>query len=199
MGGYLSSAASAGPSKQSIPPESSAMSNLVIPVVLEKNFALRDGSTEGGFPVAISLQLNENRVDNLYVASDGQFKFSFQEHGVAYNETEATDFRVEASLPISAGNPTGFTMKVDQTPVEMWGVNFAARILVNHVNSGKERVIYIPGTRTYDPAGLTGKSPVLSCMGKCFFCRKCVTCHSHVHTLCSRYSTAALCPSVEWF
>ena len=134
------------------------MSNLEIPVVLEKNFALENGSTEGGFPVARGLQLNEDSVDNLYAISDGQFKFSFQEHGVAYGETEATDYRVEVSLPIPAEKSTGFTMKVDQRPVQMWGVNFAARVLVNHAGSGKERVIYIPGTRTYDPAGLTGKN-----------------------------------------
>ena len=141
------------------------MSAPVIPVTLENTFALGDGSTADGFPVARALQLNQDQVSNVYTISGGQLKFSFQEHGVAYDETEATNYRSEVSLPVPAEQPTDFSMKVDQTPVQMWGINFAGRVLVNH-GGGKERVIYIPGTRTYDPAGLTGKSGVV-CLGKC--------------------------------
>ncbi len=131
------------------------MQHLVIPVTLEERFAQSSGSTEGGFLVTRALQLNEAEVTNVYSTTSKQFKFSFQERGVAYDETEATDFKVEVSMPIPDTQPSNVTMRVDPTPVEMWGLNFAARVIVIHTGSN-ERIIYIPGTRTYDPAGLTG-------------------------------------------
>ena len=50
----------------------------------------------------------------------------------------------------------GFSLRFDGTPVEKWGINFAGTVHVKH-SSGEERIIYFPGTRTYDPAGLTGE------------------------------------------
>ena len=136
------------------------MANLIIPATLEKNLALGDGSTEGGCPIARALRLDEDEVANLYTISEGQFKFVFQEHGVAYNESEATDYKVEAFLSIQSEQQPSFTLKVDQNPVQMWGINFAGQIQVCHA-SGEERVFYLPGSRTYDPAGLTGKNNCL--------------------------------------
>lgn len=132
------------------------MASLVIPVTLEKNLALGDGSTEKGCPVARALRLDQNEVANLYTISGGQFKFVFQEHGVAYNESEATDYKVETSLSVQVDQQPSFSLKADPSPVQMWGLNFAGRVLVRHA-SGEERAIYLPGTRTYDPAGLTGE------------------------------------------
>lgn len=130
------------------------MAGLTIPVLLEKNLALRDGCTEGGFPVAEALTFDQSEVPNLYSTSEGQLEFGFQEHGVAYNETDATGCLVETKVLLGR-SIAGFTLATDPTPVQMWGVNFAGRVLVKH-QSGEERVIYLPGTRTYDPAGLTG-------------------------------------------
>lgn len=130
------------------------MSTVVVPVLLEQNFALGDGSTGGGCPVSQALQFSLEEVANLYCIRPGEFKLCFQEHGVAYNETEATGMLAEASIALQHGN-SGLSYKVDASPVQMWGINFAGRVLVRH-ESGEERAIYLPGTRTYDPAGMTG-------------------------------------------
>ena len=74
---------------------------------------------------------------------------------------------------MSGGTP-GFSLQFDSTPVEKWGINFAGTVHVKH-SSGEERIIYVPGTRTYDPAGLTGELQItffltdyhLSCLSQC--------------------------------
>lgn len=141
----------------------STTDHLIIPVLLEKNLALPDGSTEGGYPVAQALQLDQSQVANLYSTSDKELKLSFQEHGVAYNETSTTDCLVETTVKLIGGESAGLSMTVDPTPVVMWGVNFAGRVIVKHKN-GAEKEIYLPGTRTYDPAGLTGMSHSVVCL-----------------------------------
>lgn len=130
-------------------------SSLVIPALLEKNLALGDGSTAGGCPTTEALGFDRNVVANLYSISEGELKFAFQEHGVAYNETTASSCLVEAAVELHPGARAGFSVAADANPVQMWGVNFAGRVVVKH-QSGEEREIYLPGTRTYDPAGLTG-------------------------------------------
>ncbi len=136
--------------------EDRVMAALVIPVLLEKNFALGDGSTEGGCPISKALEFDQNEVANLYSIGAGEFKLSFQEHGVAYNETDASDCLVEASIVLHEGEGRSFSLQVDPSPVQMWGINFAGRVLIKHESGGQERAIYLPGTRTYDPAGITG-------------------------------------------
>lgn len=140
------------------------MANLVIPVVLEKNLALQDGST-GGCPISKALQFDQSEVFNLYSITStgigGELRFSFQEHGVAYNETSASDCLVKATVQLEGAVGAAIGLTVDPTPVQMWGINFAGRVLVKHeaegARGGEEKVIYLPGTRTYDPAGITGK------------------------------------------
>ena len=136
------------------------MALLTIPVHLEEKLALADGSTEGGCLVSEALSFDRAEVANLYSIKAGVLKFAFQEHGVAYNESSATDFLVQATVKLDSPEGGGnFSYSVDRTPVEVWGLNFAGRVLVKH-QGGEERAIYLPGTRTYDPAGLTGKSKV---------------------------------------
>ena len=53
------------------------------------------------------------------------------------------------------GGSCDFSYQVDLSPVQMWGINFAGKVLIKR--GGQERAIYLPGTRTYDPAGVTGK------------------------------------------
>lgn len=151
MGGLLSDATN----KRSEPTEEDrVMASLTIPVLLEKNLALGDGTTEGGCPIVDALQFDQDKVSNLYTTTGDELTFAFQEHGVAYDETNATDYLVEATVKLGgAANQPSLTL--DSSPLQMWGVNFAGRVLVRH-KSGEERVIYLPGTRTYDPAGLTG-------------------------------------------
>lgn len=94
-------------------------------------------------------------MENLYTFDQGskQFRLSFQEHGVAYGETVATDKLVEVSLDLSG--QSDFQLSFSSEPVTIWGINFAGSVKVIHPGS-EARIIYLPGTRTYDPAGITG-------------------------------------------
>ena len=154
MGGLLSSINSETPTE-----EDRTMAGLVIPATLEKHLALGDGCTDEGCPVLKALGFDQDEVANLYSVSETEFKFAFQEHGVAYDETSATDCLVEATVGLQAGasasSGVGFSLALDSSRVQMWGINFAGRVIVKH-QSGEERSIYLPGTRTYDPAGMTG-------------------------------------------
>ncbi len=140
------------------------MDCVTVPASFEANLALEDGST--GFSLPQALSLNKNTVPNLYTVGVNKFHFDFQEHGIAYNETVASDLRAQASFEVQGDSP-GFSLTVDPTPVAVWGINFAGRIVVKHEN-GCERVVYLPGTRTYDPAGMTGMCWV-ACRWQCEF------------------------------
>ena len=138
--------------------EDHLMASVVVPATFEQNLALGDGSASG-CPLERALQFDQAEVPNLYSVKEGEFKLSFQEHGTAYNETEPSDFLVETSFAVTAaeqGSSPGFSLSVSRSPVQMWGINFAGSVVVKH-ESGEERVIYLPGTRTYDPAGITGE------------------------------------------
>lgn len=135
------------------------MASVVVPVCFEQNLALGDGSA-GGCPLERALQLDQSEVPNLYCIKEGEFKLCFQEHGTAYEETEPSDLLVESSFKVGgqeqgSASP-GFSLKANISPVQAWGINFAGTVVVKH-DSGEERVIYLPGTRTYDPAGITGE------------------------------------------
>ena len=82
-----------------------------------------------------------------------QFKLSFTERGVAYNEKETSTQLAETSFQTSG--KTDIRLKFDPTPTQKWGINFVGVVKVTHPN-GEEKVLYMPGTRTYDPAGMTG-------------------------------------------
>lgn len=129
------------------------MSQLTVSTRLEPNLALGDGSA--GLSLSSLLDFSQDRVPNLYSASEGEFCFSFEEKGVAYGEQQDSCQRVEAKLSLRSGSP-GFSLRFDATPVEKWGINFVGTVHVHHDTTGDERVIYLPGTRTYDPAGKTG-------------------------------------------
>lgn len=64
--------------------------------------------------------------------------------------------KAEVSFPLPTDKDSNFSLILSNKPVEKWGINFAGTVHVSH-KSGEERVIYLPGTRTYDPAGITGK------------------------------------------
>ena len=54
------------------------------------------------------------------------------------------------------GNDTpAFKLQFSPVPLEEWGINFAGTVIVKQ-SDDKERKIYMPGTRTYDPAGKSG-------------------------------------------
>ena len=136
------------------------MAAVTVPAAFEKNLTLGDGKI--GFSLPQALQLDQRDVPNLYSIGGNVFTFRFQEHGVAYHETEPSHRSAQASFEVQPGSSTGFNLKIDPNPVQKWGINFAGRVIVKH-DSGAERAVYLPGTRTYDPAGLTGKS-MLKCL-----------------------------------
>lgn len=96
------------------------------------------------------------QVDNVfsYDSSSKQYKLSFQEHGVAYGESNASDMLVEVSAEVSGSGD--FNLVFAPGDVTMWGLNYAGVVRVRHFGSSTERLIYVPGTRTYDPAGRSG-------------------------------------------
>lgn len=143
--------------------EYQAMETLVVPAILEQNFTLGDGSC--GCPVQEAIQLNMDEISNLYRLQDDEFQLAFQERGVAYNEEGTTVQKAEVSFKIQGASPPSFSLKVDPTPVVMWGINFAGKVVVTH-NGGQERFIYLPGTRTYDPAGITGQLELRNSINK---------------------------------
>ena len=128
---------------------------VVIPACFENNLALQDG--QPGDDLREAFKFQSDAVTNLYKhdAASGKLNFSFTENGVAYNETEKTSFASEATLDLSQPGGPSVTMELEEGTIEKWGINFAGVVKVVHT-TGEQNVIYMPGTRTYDPAGLTG-------------------------------------------
>ena len=129
------------------------MAGVTVPAAFEQNLNLGDG--RAGHLLQSALGFDQAEVPNLYSFRGDEFCFAFQERGVAYNESQASDYLVDVSFKVHSSKP-GFTLRFDPTPMEKWGINFAGRVSVRH-ESGEERVVYLPGTRTYDPAGITGE------------------------------------------
>ena len=91
---------------------------------------------------------------SLYRAGDdGDLHVLHQEKGVAYGDTEVTEQTVRWQEKLQP--QFGIVYKLSRTPVEMWGINFAGTLTVEH-NDSSNVVIYLPGVRTYDPTGRTG-------------------------------------------
>ena len=131
---------------------------VVIPACFENNFAREDG--QPGDDLREAFKFHSDAVNNLYKYDDGSGKssYSFTELGVAYNETEKTSLTSEATLDLSQPGGPSVKLELEEKTVEKWGINFAGVVKVTH-STGEQGVIYIPGTRTYDPAGLTGMQP----------------------------------------
>lgn len=72
---------------------------------------------------------------------------------MAYGEKESSDQLVKVELELTGA--ADFQLGFSAVPVTIWGLNFAGTIRVHHRGSG-QRIIYLPGTRTYDPAGISG-------------------------------------------
>ena len=131
---------------------------VLIPACLENNFALEDG--QSGDDLREAFKFQSGTVNNLYKLDEGAEKliYSFTEVGVAYKEKEKTSFKSEATLDLSQPGGPSVKLELEESTVEKWGINFAGVVKIGH-STGEQSVIYIPGTRTYDPAGLTGMQP----------------------------------------
>ena len=129
---------------------------VIIPSSLESH--LYTDSGQQGADVRRALSMEEPSVGNLYSfdAELGQLKYAFKENGVAYNEKETSGLLCEATLELKASAPVSFTLEFEEGAVQRWGISFCGVVRVRHA-SGEVREVYLPGTRTYDPAGLTGE------------------------------------------
>ena len=145
---------------------------VVIPTCFENNFALEDG--QQGDDLRQALKFQSDSVNNLYKHDNASGKFisSFTETGVAYNETEKTSLTSEATLDLSQPGGPSVTLEFEEIPIEKWGINFAGVVKVAHA-TGEKGVIYLPGTRTYDPAGLSGTQDITLYAHLCsHYCRR---------------------------
>lgn len=129
---------------------------VLIPACFENNFALENG--QPGDDLREAYKFQSDAVRNLYKLEDasGKLLFSFTETGVAYNEKENSSLTSEAQLDLSKPGGPSVKLELEEKTVEKWGINFAGIVKVTH-STGKEYTIFLPGTRTYDPAGLTGR------------------------------------------
>ncbi len=99
--------------------------------------------------------LIHSQIDNIYTwdKATNTFKFSFQESGTAYGDTAVSQCLVETTF--TCVDQLGISLQFNSIPIVQWGLNYVGTVTVTHGNSNKY-TIYIPGTRTYDPAGKTG-------------------------------------------
>ena len=129
---------------------------LVVPTELESNFCNENGDKGNG--ISDAFKLEDEAIGNIYSYSKdtGEFIFAFQEKGVAYDEDASSTLLSRASFKVTE-EAAGVLLKFICDPIAMWGINYCGVIEVKH-QSGETRRVYIPGTRTYDPAGRTGRS-----------------------------------------
>lgn len=104
---------------------------------------------------ARNLGLLSFQVSNLYTwnSDSNTFTFSFQEKGIPYGESTTSECLVEASF--HCGLNANFKLSFEATDSCQWGINFVGQVIVSHAD-GTQCRIYLPGVRTYDPAGKSG-------------------------------------------
>eukprot|EP00037_Helgoeca_nana_P014635 m.136710 g.136710 ORF g.136710 m.136710 type:complete len:299 (-) comp22642_c0_seq2:57-953(-) len=80
------------------------------------------------------------------------------ESGTAYGETECTTQTIQVSVPLGV-RKVDVTFHPNGNPVVRWGINFAVNVGVFKIEEdgeGHMGNIYMPSTRSYDPAGRSG-------------------------------------------
>eukprot|EP00051_Salpingoeca_urceolata_P027645 m.482538 g.482538 ORF g.482538 m.482538 type:complete len:296 (+) comp22570_c0_seq1:73-960(+) len=103
-----------------------------------------------------AVQTDVPAVGNVYNINDSVYTLALEETGTAYGESAESTRTASTSFRVARPDNFDLAFDFDQTPVEVWGINFAATLWVRHKSSGSVRPVYWPGTRTYDPAGMTG-------------------------------------------
>ena len=120
---------------------------VIIPAVLEPLSPI-------ALPEEGLVSFSIDSVADLYTVSAEALQFSYTEKGVAYGQQETTTHTVKCEIPLVV-QPATFQLTLSREPVYRSGINYAASVLVSH-NSGPTFQLLLPGTRTYDPAGLSG-------------------------------------------
>ena len=93
-------------------------------------------------------------IADLYTTSAESLQFSYTEKGVAYGQQETSTQTIKCEIPLVV-QPVTFQLSLSRARVYRSGINYAGSVLVSH-NSGPEFQLLLPGTRTYDPAGVSG-------------------------------------------
>jgi hypothetical protein len=115
---------------------------------------------------ALSQEVCTRKVDNVFAfdAATNTFMFDFTEFETAYNETTPSALHKTTQFVVAPpSNRLKLTLVAD--PVEKWGINWAGMVLAE-TSDKRPRIIYLPGERTYDPAGLTGDAHASERIGK---------------------------------
>ena len=130
----------------------------IIPSFLEENLSAIDGTKGASLKDAFKLEADE--IQNLYtIQSQGTLAYAFTDSGVGYNDKESTSMTSKATFELSKEGGASFKLQFEEKLIVKWGINFCGCVHVEH-KTGTKRIIYIPGTRTYDPAGITGTIPI---------------------------------------
>eukprot|EP00357_Protocruzia_adherens_P034123 CAMPEP_0115005728 /NCGR_PEP_ID=MMETSP0216-20121206/20059_1 /TAXON_ID=223996 /ORGANISM="Protocruzia adherens, Strain Boccale" /LENGTH=327 /DNA_ID=CAMNT_0002372139 /DNA_START=270 /DNA_END=1250 /DNA_ORIENTATION=- len=134
-----------------------------IPLVREVFKLENEDST---FRIEDAFKFNYDHIPNIYTydEQEGTFSFVFAEKGVRVTlETDSMIERRDFKLTYIRSCPI-----VD-------GVNFVGEINVTHP-SGETARIFLPGARTYDPAGITGHAHASERIGPdCFASQTAIT------------------------
>ena len=120
---------------------------LVIPTILEP-------LTLTPLPEVEFFSFNLDSVPDLYTSSPSLLQFTYTEKGVPYGQQETISETVKCEVPLAV-RPVTFQLNLTHKPVYRSGVNYSATVQVSH-QSGLTFQLLIPGTRTYDPAGISG-------------------------------------------
>ena len=130
----------------------------IIPSFLEENLSAVDGTK--GASLKDAFKLEADAVQNLYtVQSRSTLAYAFTDSGVGYNDKESTSMTSKATFELGKEGGVSFELQFEEKLIVQWGINFCGCVHVEH-KTGTKRIIYIPGTRTYDPAGITGTIPM---------------------------------------
>lgn len=107
----------------------------------------------------IAWNLNSVHFPNIFSfdAKTRNFVFHYMEEAQAYGEKETTIANVTTRFHVDLEHASDKGLMFSSTlqPITKWGISFACTIVVAHPD-GNTFAMYIPGERSYDPAGMTG-------------------------------------------
>eukprot|EP01090_Pellita_catalonica_P003352 TRINITY_DN13023_c0_g2_i1.p1 TRINITY_DN13023_c0_g2~~TRINITY_DN13023_c0_g2_i1.p1 ORF type:complete len:298 (-),score=57.41 TRINITY_DN13023_c0_g2_i1:29-922(-) len=128
-----------------------------IPIQAKLRGTLKDQEGKNGVDVNDVLAFDKDSVSNLYTydAQNGEFKFNLVDVGVPYGEKEVAKKTASAVIKTDPKAKPSYRLEFVQQPTVRWGINFVGMVKVLH-DDGYIRTIYLPGERTYDPAGISG-------------------------------------------
>ena len=100
------------------------------------------------------LTFNLDAIPDLYTCIPGVLQFNYAEKGVQYGHAEASEQTIKCNIPLGI-SPASFHLTLTRSPVYRSGINYSGVVQVAHT-SGATFQLLLPGTRTYDPAGISG-------------------------------------------